>query len=158
VQKWAWDGKCQGQPTSVVLHCQGWSPLSFSGLSAGRESISPGCVGGRCVGRRRDTRARVLRGSMVVRDFDFVGIAVLPSEARRGCTRCIDGHSRLPFQVVVNLGRIAASGREPVIRIPGNIAFRGVAKKVVSHATAAAPREPLTCAYEEITSGRQGGL
>src|SRR6476659_1154489 len=52
------------------------------GFRNSSRSISPGCVGGRVVGRRRRTsRCFRPRGLVVVRDFNFVGIAVLPGEA-----------------------------------------------------------------------------
>src|ERR1019366_4652076 len=44
-------------------------------------SISPGCVGGRCVGRRLWTSAPRSARLVVVCDFNFVGIPVLPLEA-----------------------------------------------------------------------------
>src|SRR5690606_18346242 len=51
-----------------------------SGTKNSSRSISPGWVGGRCVGRRRCTSGDVSVGLVVVRDFDLVGIAFLPPE------------------------------------------------------------------------------
>ena len=58
-------------------------------------SISPGCVGGRWVGRRRRTSGA--RRLVVVRDFDFVGIAILPPEADPKLV--IDANTVLPRTV-----------------------------------------------------------
>jgi len=61
-----------------------------SGFRNSSRSISPGCVGGTAVGSRRSTRragAVVERDEradeclVVVRDFNFVGISLLPAEA-----------------------------------------------------------------------------
>src|SRR5436305_9572025 len=52
-------------------------PRGFRNSSS---SISPGCVGGRWRGRRRSTRGAFCRGLVVVGDFDFVCIVVLPAE------------------------------------------------------------------------------
>src|SRR4051812_22597092 len=51
-----------------------------NGCRNSSNSISPGWVGGRWVGNRRCTRAATGARLVVVRDFDVVGIAVLPSE------------------------------------------------------------------------------
>jgi hypothetical protein len=67
---------CQSPTPSCTANADCEIP---SGRRNSSNSISPGCVGGRCVGRRRCTSAR--GRFVVVRDFDVVGIAVLPPEA-----------------------------------------------------------------------------
>src|SRR5262245_14298904 len=54
-----------------------------SGFRNSCNNISPGCVGGRWVGSRRSTRRACERDPflMVIRDFDLVGITVLPGKA-----------------------------------------------------------------------------
>lgn len=53
------------------------------GLRNSSRSIAPGCTGGTSVGSRRRTSGRGdFRGLLVVvRDFDFIGIAGLPAKA-----------------------------------------------------------------------------
>ena len=51
------------------------------GLRNSSRSISPGWVGGWCVGSRRATNGFFLRRLVVVGDFDLVGIPVLPRKA-----------------------------------------------------------------------------
>src|SRR6266566_5274300 len=52
-----------------------------NGLRNSSKSISPGCTGGIAVGKRRRTSGRTpAERLVVVRDFDFVGIASLPAE------------------------------------------------------------------------------
>jgi len=54
------------------------TPRGFRNSS---RSISPGCVGGRCVGSLMSAvRGLGLSALVVVRDFDVVGIVTLPSE------------------------------------------------------------------------------
>jgi hypothetical protein len=66
-----------------------------SGLRNSSSSISPGDVGGRSLGRRRCTRlgARLV----VVRDFDFVGMAILPPETDP--VLLVDANAVLPLTV-----------------------------------------------------------
>lgn len=53
-----------------------------SGFRNSISSISPGCVGGRCVGSRRLTSASAAkRRLVVVCDLDVRGISILPAEA-----------------------------------------------------------------------------
>ena len=52
-----------------------------NGFRNSSKSISPGCTGGIAVGNRRRTSGRIPADRLVViRDFDFVGIALLPAE------------------------------------------------------------------------------
>ena len=52
-----------------------------NGFRNSSKSISPGCTGGMAVGNRRRTSGRTPAERLViVRDFDFVGIAPLPAK------------------------------------------------------------------------------
>src|ERR1700692_2691163 len=52
-----------------------------NGFRNSSKSISPGCTGGIAAGSRRRTSGRTpAERLVVVRDFDFVGIAPLPAE------------------------------------------------------------------------------
>ena len=72
----------RGSSSAIAPAC--WLRIACHRNSS--NGISPGWVGGRCVGSRRETISRAgrvpfRRPLVVVRDLDIVGISILPAKA-----------------------------------------------------------------------------
>src|SRR3990172_7326950 len=107
-------------------------PRGFRNSSS---SISPGWVGGRCVGSRRRTKGFPLDPLVIVRDFDVVGIAVLPPKTDP--VLVVDANAVLPCAV-------AAEALQPIAGRDTQLSQAADSIELRQLATGSRPKGPWT--------------